>query len=407
MAVTFLEPGGDATFNVASTTAGGFWATTIGGPSIATDFVNGNHINSIKFRANSADTIDTPTNSISDSGTRISMFIYLNALPGNTVDLVLALAGGFSYILRLTSGGVLQLWNSETSQIGTNGSTLSIGTWYRISLAYTITSTSVNRFELFKNGISDISVTNATLTTIGATQLRIGNISSSITLDLRISDIYIDNSSSLTDTGNIWVTAKRPNANGTANNFTTQIGSGGSGYGTGHSPQVNERPLSSTNGWSVVAVGATTEEYNIEGKSTGDINISNATTWDLLKEDGSNLLQENQSFILLQNENQNKVIDYMGWIDYKTVLSETASIVVNGVNSTFTSAANAETMFTKISGFGGYPLSTGTDIGMISDATATTVSLYECGIVIAYIPATASATVSPLSQEFMLMGVGT
>ncbi|WP_323162301.1 hypothetical protein, partial [Pseudomonas fluorescens] len=80
----------------------------------------------------------------------------------------------------------------------------------------------------------------------------------------------VDDSSALTDPGNIWVAAKRPNANGTTNGFTTQIGSGGSGYGSGHSPQVNERALSTTNGWSMVGAGAAvTEEYNIESKSTG------------------------------------------------------------------------------------------------------------------------------------------
>src|SRR6185436_9856514 len=122
---------------------------------------------------------------------------------------------------------------------------------------------------------------------------------------LRSSDHYVDSSASLTDTGNIWVTAKRPNANGTTNGFTTQIGSGGSGYGTGHSPQVNERVLSTTNGWSMVGAGsAVTEEYNIESAAAGDIDISSAN-----------------------------YVDVMGWVYASSLVNETASIIVNGVSS--------------------------------------------------------------------------
>ncbi len=70
-------------------------------------------------------------------------------------------------------------------------------------------------------------------------------------------DIYVDNGSDLSDPGNVHVTAKRPGSNGLSNGFATQIGSGGSGFGSGHAPQVNERPLSNTNGWSSVGGLAT------------------------------------------------------------------------------------------------------------------------------------------------------
>jgi hypothetical protein len=410
MATTFLEPGGDATFNVATTTAGGFWNTLLNAPTLGTDFVNVNHKKSIKYGiGNRSEAIKAAC--LSDSGTRISVYIYLNALPTATASIIFGFTSGLGAVtwgVRLTSAGVLQLWNGQVAQIGTNGSTLSTSIWYRLSLAYTITDTTHNRFELFKNGVSDISVTNGTLSNVVATDFAIGNANNStgdVTLDIRSSDHYIDNSNSLTDPGTtdgLFVIAKRPNANGTANNFATQIGTGASGFGTGHAPQVNERPLSNTNGWSVVAVGATTEEYNIEP--------SNGLN-DLMKEDGFFLLQESGSFIILDDSSNvdltsKTIVDYMGWIDYKTVLSESASIVLNGVSTAFSSAVNAETMFTKFAGSTTYPSGTGTDIGMITDATATTVSLYECGIIVAYTPAVAASVVSPI-QEYMLMGVGT
>ncbi len=370
MATTFLEPGGDATFNVALTSAGGLWGALFTTPSIATDFVHGSHIKSISYRPGFGDAVETPVGVIADSGTRGSVFIYLNALPSSTTTIIsYRNNGGNAIAVRLTSGGVLQLWNAAVAQVGSNGSTLSTGVWYRLCVAYTVTSTTINEIRLFKDGTIDISVTNGTFAGTGFDRLRIGNVSTNSTLDIRTSDLYVDNSSALTDTGQIWVTAKRPNANGTTNGFTTQIGSGGSGYGTGHSPQVNERALSTTNGWSIVGAGsAVTEEYNIENLATGDINLTGAV-----------------------------IIDYMGWVSAKTLSAETASIIVNNVTSNI-SLTTTITVFTKIAGSASYPAGTGTDIGIITTTALTTVSLYEAGIIVAYRP-TGISTSSSVSSS--------
>lgn len=364
MATTFLEPGGDATFALGRTN--GLWTTNVSGSiAVATDFVHGNHTRSIKPPTTAATGyVASPDGVVRDAGTRISIYIYLNALPTVSSQHIFGIenAGDGSVIggVYISTGGVLQIWNSAPSQIGTNGSTLSTGIWYRISLAYTISSTTVNRFELFKDGISDISITNATLTNTISSDLVVGKIISTGTIDIRFSDIYVDNSSALTDPGNIWVTAKRPNANGTANQFTTQIGAGGSGYGTGHSPQVNERILSTTNGWSLSNTTVQTEEYSIEGKSVGDIDISTAT-----------------------------IIDFMGWISAKvdsTLNSPVHHIIVGGTSTvkTLTTAAN---VYMQIKGSSTYPIG-GTDIGIDAAFTTTphTTSLFECGIVVAFIP---------------------
>lgn len=371
MATTFLEPGGDATFNVATSANGGLWNTITGAPAIATDFVNGNHIKSIQFRGSITDRVTTFDGTLSDSGSRISFYVYFTVLPAATASFVqLFNSGGTAtVVIRITPAGVVQLWNTTTAQIGTDGATLSAGVWYRISLAYTIASTSVNRFELFVNGAPSISVTNATITTIVTSRWGPASQASSVH-DMRASDFYTDNSSSLTDPGNIWVTAKRPNANGSVNGFTTQIGAGGSGYGSGHSPQVNERALSTTNGWSMIGAGsAVTEEYSIENTATGDIDISKAS-----------------------------IIDYMGWVYAKAALSETASIIVAGASSNI-SLTSTNTMFTKIAGSTTYPAGN-TDIGVTTATTVTTVSLYECGVVVAYIPA------SGHTKNLLTLGVG-
>lgn len=381
MATTFLEPGGDATFNVANTTNGGFWGLKNGAVDVATDFVHGSHIKSIKYNpAGSGDLVRTPGGTAADAGTRFSAYFYFNALPSSNASFfrIVSATNADQLDLYLDASGVLTLADAAATQIGGTGATLSTGTWYRISFAYTITSTTVNEFRVWVNGSLSITATNATINVNGAAtnKWQIGNNFANSTLDFRSSDHYSDNSSSLTDTGDIWVTAKRPNANGTSNQFTTQIGAGGSGYGTGHSPQVNERPLSTTNGWSFAVSGvAKTEEYNIESKATGDINISTAT-----------------------------IVDFVGWVYASSVSSETASIVLAGTSSNI-SLTSTNTMFTKVAGSTTYPPGTGTDIGIITSTTLTTVSLYECGVMVAYTPAAAGGSSVYTTQLLTRVGM--
>lgn len=371
MATKFLEPGGDADFLVGTTN--GFWTSKTNTPTIATDFIHGNHIKSIKTANGTALTGMQKDSIAADSGTRISFYLYIATLPGNNESLMILKNGSTACVnLRITSGGVLQLWKAATSQIGTNGATLSTGTWYRISLAYTITSTTVNRFELFLDGISSISITNATITTTGTANIQWGTLNN--LGKYRWSDFYVDDSSALTDTGNIWVTAKRPKSNGTTNGFTTQIGAGGSGSGTGHAPQVNERPLSTTNGWSMVGAGsAVTEEYNIQTTAIGDIDVSTAT-----------------------------IIDWVGWASMSTLAGETVNMILDGVNFSQVITSTV-TLYTKVKGSSTYPSGTGTDIGIQTDTSLTTVSLYECGIIVSYIPAVPTTS---FATKLLLMGVG-
>lgn len=359
MAVKFIQSGGDSTFDVSQ------WQSVAGAAAVASDFVHGSHLRSIKYRPGNQDIVGKAATA-ADAGGRISVYLYLAALPSSTDSIlnVTQTAFGTSVIrIRLTSTGVLQLWDG-VAQRGSNGSTLATGVWYRICMAWKITSSSVNDVRIFKNGVTDISVTNTTITTVTSADILLGNASSDGSLDMRSSDHYIDDSNSLLDTGDIWVTAKRDVANGSINGFTTQIGSGGSGYGTGHAPQVNERALSTTNGWSMIGAGsAITEEYTIEAASVGDIDISRAT-----------------------------LIDYMGWVYAKALASETASIVVGGATSNI-SLTSTNTMFTKMADSAIYPTG-GTDIGIVTTTALTTVSLYECGVEFAYIPATLSKLIA-------------
>lgn len=368
MSTQFLEPGGDADFAIATTN--GMWRTISGSPSVATDFVHGNHVKSIQYRTGNLDAVSGPLAVVQDAGARVSFYMYLNALPNATAQFFkIRDSSAFTVVgLYLTSGGILRLENETPTQLGSDGPTLSIGGWYRIALCYNITSTSVNQFTVYVNGVSAITVTNGTLTRTASNNFLMGNNSSNATLDIRTSDHYIDNSSSQSDPGNIWVTAKRPFSNGTTNDFSTQIGSGGSSYGSGHAPQVNERALSVTNGWSAVVSGtATTEEYSIEGKAVGNFNLSGAS-----------------------------IVDYLGWVSTSALNSETASIIVAGSSSNI-SLTTTNTVFKKIAGSTVYPAGN-TAIGITTATTSTTVSLFECGIIVAFIPGASPSTARGVSS---------
>lgn len=358
MTVKFINAGTDENFAGAASTLG-FWAITTGTlPTSNSTTPHGGHPRSLKFAANAIGRVVTGVATLADAGSRISVYFYCDTLPTGTISIFQLSSNADipTESLRLTSAGVLQLWKgASTAQIGSNGSTLSAGTWYRLSLAYTITSASVNRFELFVDGVSDISITNASVTT-ATNRLSIGPSAVDTTYVCRFNDIYIDNSSALTDPGDVWVTAKRPVANGSLNELTTQLGSGGSGYGTGHAPQVNQRTQGLADGWSGSAAGSVkTEEYTIEGQSVGDLDITGST-----------------------------ILEILGWVTAKAGASEAGQIIVGGV-STSISLTTATTCFKKLAASTTYPAGN-TDIGIATDTTSTTVSLYECGIVVAYIP---------------------
>jgi len=378
MATTFAEPGSDATFGTEFYTS-----TELGGDSTVvsdtSQFRTGTR--SIKCTSDSANNGNARARIdgvMADAGTRVSAGMRFTDFPTAGNDLRVMISNNTADTLdvvavRITSGGVLRLYN-DTVQIGGNGATLSTAKWYRLCLAYTVTSTTVYEMRLFVDGVLSISISNGgALTGTGGTFFRIGwgNDAYGASKVIHFDDVYIDNSSALTDTGDVHVTAKRPNANGTTVGFTTQIGVGGSGYGSGHSPQVNERALSTTNGWSMIGAGsAVTEEYNIEADSVGDVNVPSTA-----------------------------IVDYVGWVYAKSLVAETAQIIVNNATSNI-ALTSTNTMFTKVAGSTTYPAGTGTDIGIITDTSLTTVSLYEAGIIFAYkIRVPKNTRANPLGTE--------
>lgn len=144
---------------------------------------------------------------------------------------------------RLTSGGLLQLWNTEdNTQIGTDSSEISLDTWYRLEMNYDTTTLNATTCEAkaftdtpgndtpFWNpsGSADMSV-NITTFWIGIT-------AADTTLDYYVDDLAINDTS---DPGNgqemSWcgegeVIVLRPNGNGDASDWGGSDGNSTDNY---------------------------------------------------------------------------------------------------------------------------------------------------------------------------------
>ncbi len=376
--VTFLDPGTDATQDL--TFYPNIDVSSGGTVTSATDqFHTGSR--SLKIDSGTGHTTFAATGDgvCADAGGAFSCWMMLSATPSSNMFLVgvgQTLFNSLVLGIGVTTGGKIELLNGvgAAAIIGAVGTTtVSATTWTRMAMAWVITSTTNWSCKVYINGVLEMTRGNA-----DATLLHTGlgefcpTIAKALAADTTTAlavwydDIYVDNRTDLTDPGDIRVTAKRPIANGTTNGFTTQIGSGGSGTGTGHSPQVNEQPLSQTNGWSMVGAGsAVTEEYNVQSLSAGDVDLTGQT-----------------------------IVDWMGWIFAKALASETASLIVGGTTSNV-ALTSTPTLFMAAKGSSTYPAGSGSDVGLITTTAITTVSLYECGVLVAYTPATAVSIATP------------
>ena len=260
---------------------------------------------SYEFSAGSSgnETAFEKNNVLSDSGTRISMWVNFSSFPSSGGSGYMALIAAFgssqsNYVTDLVdvnSSGKLCI---DANSGGTCGTALSTGTWYHISVSYVLTSTSVNQAKLYVNDTLYASETNQTWSATGTNELDFGLLVSpnpNATLDnviIHVDDIYVDSGTDLSDPGAIHVTAKRPYSNGTTNQFTT--GGSAGGYGSGNAAYVNERPVNTTDivDSNTSTFDNLTEEYSIEGASQGDVDISSYypiadEAWGYAEEHGS------------------------------------------------------------------------------------------------------------------------
>lgn len=267
-------------------------------------------------------------------------------------------ADQFIFSIGINSSGYLVLEAADNQQLAIGSTLLAQNQDYRLSFTYTITSASVYTITVWLNGVAEMTVTNGTaLTNTASDTLYLGwgaQTNPGVGMNVWFSHIYIDDGAS-GDPGDIRVTPKRPLSNGTNIQFTTQIGSGGSSYGSGHAQQVNERPESDSNGWSIQSASKQTEEYTIEGLAVGDDDLTGQ-----------------------------QILDIEGWVRCKVGVNSTGNIIVAGVASNI-AVTTTTAVFVKMQGNGIYPTGN-TDIGMDTNTVNQLFSLYECGMLVAYIP---------------------
>lgn len=349
MAIVYLESGTDATGDFA------FFSSTSG--TVASDnTVSKTGPRSIKLSTVAGPTTAfalTPAATAANSGTRVTFWFRFDALPAANSQFFYVLTNGSSVVFSivLTPGGLLRIGPIGVSAV--NGTTvMAINTWYRISFAYTITNATTYQIDGYVNGVREITIVNSgTMTTTATDRCRV-NIQSTwgTGANCWFDDICIDNGSDYTDPGDIRVTAKRPAANST-NNFDTNIGANPANRWT----NVNEVALSTTNGWQHAATTDVQENYTLETKAAGDVNIETAN-----------------------------VVGRRAWIWARAATGSagTPKIMDNGTETAIVLTTTAA-LYTVITTSSDYP-SNAAGIGMRATNNAADTFLYECGTLIAY-----------------------
>ncbi len=360
--VVWMEPGTEATYDTS------FYSSVSGTVVSATDQAyTGTHAVKLSTGSPAVAAQALRTVVLSDAGRRISFRVRFDTTPAAGGALInLTQAGGNNvFNLVLTTGLKLTLTPVGATAV-TGATVLATNTWYRITISYTITNTTTYRFDVFINGAYEATVNAGTLTNVTSSTFRCTAAATfGANVNVWFDDIYIDDGSDYSDPGNIIVTPKLPNANGTSVTFDTTTTTTNSGYGTGNSIYLNQRPLLTTGARRQNGVGTASDRYTIESATTGDLNLTGYTQ-----------------------------IGYMAWANCSGV--STDQMYKNGSavtpdNATISTAINYWSASTTAT----YP-SSADAIGMNrGTGSATDAILNECGIVIAAIANTWTGYIAP------------
>lgn len=373
--ITFLESGTDATGNFS------FFTSTTG--TVASDATTSKTgLRSIKLSTGSpAVTAGAiAQNTCADAGRRVSVWFKFDTAPAVQTPLFAIQTNGGLGVIAVDLSTTRKLISRPLGATQVTGTTvLSVDTWYRITLSYTVTNTTTFRADVFLNGTPEASATAGTLTRTGSNQLTLqANSGFGANCNVWFDNIYIDDGSDYSDPGDIRVTAKRPASNNT-NNFDTAIGANPANRWT----NVNEVPLSTTNGWRHNATTDVQENYTLETAAVGDVNIAaypriGTTAWI--------------------------------WANGAAGGAGTPKIMANGSETAIT-LTNAGKLFTVLTTTTAYP-NNAAGIGMRSTNNADDTFLYECGTLIAYTNldaisgSVASVTSSSTTPKLALKGSG-
>jgi hypothetical protein len=284
MATKFIESGTDATQGFQ------FWASTTtsdNGAVTSDSSVVRTGPRSIKTDAGTPVAgqayVQSPEGVLADAGRRISFGFRAASfsLLGNGYFLTVREADPHEvrFYLGQASGGALKLYDGGGTLLATGSSGLSAATWYRITFSYTVTSSTVNQFRVYLDDSTTATLTasNVTISGIGSSKFELGIQETGLTLSTiyNFDDIYVDDGTTLDNisTSDLRVTVKLPATENTTS-FDTAIGAA---RGASDFNNVNERPLSETNGWQHAAITDVQENYGLQAASAGDVDVSAKT----------------------------------------------------------------------------------------------------------------------------------
>jgi hypothetical protein len=213
-------------------------------------------------------------NGVLGANGRLTFRLKFSALPSADCGILdtLSSANGFQFRIFLRSTGVLRLVGNSTT-LATGSTVLSVNTEYRLTLCWTIASTSVNESRIYIDDAAspECTASNATLPAASSDRFRCGwtqtNVGGSNKL-INVAQFYMDDGSTLDNTGDVRVTAKLPAAAHTQDVAWTTFGTGA----------INERPINQANRRILTGAGDTgLELYHVQARSVGDVDLTGAT----------------------------------------------------------------------------------------------------------------------------------
>jgi hypothetical protein len=347
MTITFLESGGSATYGLQG------WGTVVGTATADASVVHGQprSIKCVGASAMDSYVHTSPLAVFGDAGGRVSAYIQMGH--HDDVGYKIYTSGGDQLVNTQTDGGTSYLNGKLRVQLGPTffDSTLLMplaNTWFRLSCAFTLTSVTVNEWRFWIDGVLYITASNVNITGFQITpRFLLLHGDNGTSFPAYFSDIYVDDSTALTDPGDIRVTAKQPGTVN-ANNFDTTGGTGA----------VNERALSETNYRQQAGTGQVAQNYAIQAAAAGDVDVSAAT-----------------------------IVGYGSWIWAKGTAggAGTPKITNNGTDTAITLTASPAHYRSPCVISATYPANAAT-VGMVSTGATDDTFLYEAGMFIAYTP---------------------
>lgn len=287
--------------------------------------------------------------SLADAGRRITFgFRAVTNLPSADAVIFYALDSSFlpNFAVYLRTTGKLSVSDGTTFVDGV--ATLAVNTWYHITVAYLIVSTTNWVVVVWVDGVGDIVASHADFTLPNASSFGAwwGYVTApGASRTCHIDDLWIDDDAGLTFPGLVRVTYKAPTTTNT-NGFDTNVGT----------QAVNERPISEANGKTHANTTDVAQNYNLQARSAGDVDITNK-----------------------------HVTAVIGWIwAVKGAGTGTGEdITLDGVDTSI-ALTTTSSLFRVYSNTNVYPAAAA-GIGMRSTVGTADTTLYECGALIVYV----------------------